>query len=500
MPPTPPVEPLTPPPAQLPPAPPASADTRVVFTAGEPPTVLTRMIGEDANTFELHVLAVLLRNPAFVDQVAAVLCVDACPEQTRYPSNEPWNDFTTQAINALYTCVLRHREIRDKGRNGMSRDFAEIILKQVSMDPRGPIDPSEIEAALAVFDQAMGLDINEATQIVRLGFIYWLRRRRMTRVMNGQTSRSSWDPAKLTELLAVHKKVIDQLLVLDQEAFVAFDQVQEPPPVDLIPSALRACDLSLGGGFGRREFSLIIAPSGGGKTAFATQLAASFGLQGHKVLFITTEQPPSELLPRIASNRCGILFEKVRQGIQRDNLTAKEYERYEKLRASLARNLYFADWSRDRSRSIRANLQAEIDRFIAANQRLDVLLFDWIGGALGARTGGDQHALRLAFQDTGDALADMAREFGAVVIGFGQAAIGTTRCKKKIDQDDIAECKSLGRAATNVIGISALREETDDDGPNYAKVQYLFVSKARKSAGGCHRFRRDFEFQRLADI
>ena len=458
------------------------------------------MIGEDVKTFELHVLAVLLRNPAFVDQVASVLCVDACPEQTRYPTNEPWNDFVTDAINALYACILRHSEIRDKGRDGIGRNFAEIILKQVSMDPRGAIDPTEIDAVLAVFDEAMDLELDEATQIVRLGFVYWLQRRRMNLVMSGQTSRSSWNPATVSELWAIHKKAIDQLLVQDQDAFVAFDQVQEPPPVDLIPSGLRACDLSLGGGFGRGEFSLIIAPSGGGKTTFATQLAGSFGLQGQKVLFITTEQPPSELLPRIASNRCGILFDKVRQGIQRDKLKAEEYERYEKLRASLGRNLFFADWSRDRSRSIRTDLREEIGRFIAVHHRLDVLIFDWIGGALGALSGRDQHALRLAFQDTGDALGDMAREFGAVVIGFGQAAMGTTRCKKRIDQDDIAECKSLGRSATNVIGISALREETDDDGPNYAKVQYLFVSKARKSAGGCNRFRRAFEYQRLADI
>ncbi len=374
------------------------------------------------------------------------------------------------------------------------------MLTQIALSLHGSIGPSEIPEALAAFDEALGLDIDESTQIVRLGFVYWLRKRRMERVIRAETAMPSWDPNKITNALAVHNKAIDTLLAGGDEAFVAFDKITEPPAVELIPSGLRACDDSLDGGFGKGEFSLVIAPSGGGKTTFGTQLAATFALRKHKVLYITTEQPPSELLPRIASNVGNIPFNKVRKGVHRDKLLPGEYERYEKLRGALGANLNFANWGKDRSRSIRADLRAEVERFIAQHGRIDVLIFDWIGGALGTLSGKDQHALRLAFQDTGDALGTIARDLGIVVIGFGQAALGSTRGKKHIDQDDIAECKSMGRSATNVIGISAIREQTDDDGPNFARVQYLFVSKARKSAGGIRRFRREFEYQRLADL
>jgi hypothetical protein len=339
--------------------------------------------------------------------------------------------------------VLKHREI-NQSVSGLSRSLAESMLNQLAQDPRGAIAPSEIPDALAAFDEAMALNMDESAQIVRLGFIYWLRKRRMTLVITTQTAAAGWNPVKITETLAVHTKVIDQLLVADEHAFVAFDQIVEPPAVELIPSGLRACDDSLDGGFGKGEFSLIIAPSGGGKTAFGTQLAASFGLRSHKVLFITTEQPPEELLPRIVSNICRIPFNWVRLGMERSILSSEEWERYEKLRRTLGVNLRFADWRQNRSRSIRADLRAEVERFVAAHGDLDVLIFDWIGRALGAQAGKDQHALRLAYQDTGDALGDLARELGIIVIGFSQAAMGTARGKKRIDQDDIAECKRPG--------------------------------------------------------
>ncbi len=478
-----------------------SLPERISLRSDQPPDFIRRMIDQETECFEQHVLATLFGNAAFAEQIGHLLCIDPCTEKTRYPVVKPWQDFMRPIPNALYRCVRKYREAKLDVGAQPNRELVATILKQIAMEPHGVIGPDDVHDALTVFDQIMALDTYQATEMVRVGCIYWLRKRRAFLVIQNETAMNpSWDPGKISQTLAVHNKLIDDLLVGTEGPFVAFDQIAEPPRVELIPSGLRACDDSLGGGFGKGEFTLVIAPSGGGKTTFGCQLAATFGLQGNKVLFITTEQPPSDLQPRIVSNVCGIPCSRLRGGLQQSALSLDERGRYEKICVSLGANLHFADWSKSRSRSIQTDLRAEVERFVAKHGRVDVVIFDWIGGALGPGLGKDQHALRLAFQDTGDALAAIARELGVVVIGFGQAAIGSTRGKKRIDQDDIAECKSLGRSATNVIGISALRDETDDDGPSYSQIQYLFVSKARKSAGGCRRFRRQFELQRLADV
>ena len=478
---------------------PSPLTRRIPLRPDVPPDYIRHMADVEGRKFESYVLALLVRNPVFVDQVIDLLCIDPCVLPTRFPTNNRWDDFQTDEINALYTCVRKHRLANPTGGN-FTRSVVGTMLSQLVTELYSIITHEEIPAVLAFYDAAIAIDPEEAFEVVRDGFIYWLRKRRMFLVMRKACAVTSWDASKIHEALAVHTKLIDQLLETDEEAFVAFDKIVEPPPVELIPSGLRACDDSLGGGFGKGEFSLVVAPSGSGKTTFGCQLAGTFGLRGFKVLFITTEQPPDELQPRIVSNLCGIRFDRIRGGLQRSTLSLEERNRYEKICGSLGANLHFADWSKNRSRSIRTDLRAEVERFVTLNGRVDVVIFDWIGRALGPGVGKDQHALRLAFQETGDALADIARESKIVVIGFAQAAIGSTRGKKRIEQEDIAECKSLGRSATNVIGISALRDEADDDGSNFSPIQYLSVSKARKSAGGLRRFRRQFEFQRLADV
>lgn len=462
----------------------STVETRPIYEA---------IIDNDSDTFEEWVLATAIHNPAFFDQISNVLCRD-------HTTREFKDDFRQPIDNGIWQALVDHHA-QFPGVNApiISVEVAHALLLRLANDPR-IIALSDVGDATEKVARLLTLNIAQFEPVVRKGLAYWLRKVRISSAVKEGMNLDGWNPSNLLESLELEMKQIDRVLTDDAQAFVAFDKVKEPPAVKLFPTGLRALDLSLGGGLGQGEWSLVIAPSGSGKTALATQLGANFGIRSQKTLLITTEQPPSELLLRIVSNICNIPFDRIRAGIERARLMPEEEERYKRMKPILGKNLFFADWSKDRSRSIRADLRAEVERFIAAHGHLDVLIFDWIGGALGALFGKDQHELRLAFQDTGDALADMAREFNAVVIGFAQAAIGTTRGKMCIEQCDIAECKSLGRSATNVVGISALRDTTNDDGPNFARVQYLYVSKARKSAGGLRRVVCQFEFQRFADL
>lgn len=98
--------------------------------------------------------------------------------------------------------------------------------------------------------------------------------------------------------------------------------------------------------------------------------------------------------PDIVSNVCGIPFERLRGEISEAKLTPTELERYHKLMSALGPHLHFANWGKDRSRSIRGDLRTEIERFSALRGGIDVLIFDWIGAARRNATGGRRRATR----------------------------------------------------------------------------------------------------------
>ena len=479
------------------PPPPPPDESSIHLTEGEPHALIKDMIDANPREFEARVLACLLGRPDFLALVLPVLCVN--PKPDKFTVDDNWqDDFTQYEFNALFRCLRKHFEIAGGKCEGISRDFVRSALTHGAKNLED-ISEDEITGALEDYDTIRGLDLNESMSMVEQGFIHWLQKRRMTVCFAETTAGDTWSSGPVIDALQLQLAPVKALAQPPGERFQAFGSAPPPEPTNVIKSGFRACDESLGG-FAKQELTLAIAPSGGGKTVLGTQLAGAFAQKGYKVLFITTEQPPHELEPRIVSNFCNILFSRIKAGVVERALQPEELKRYQRLREVLAANLHFADWGRDRSRSIAADLNAEIKAFIKSHGRLDVLIFDYIGGALGAIHGNDQHALRMTMQSTGETLADLARQHHLVVIACAQAGIASSRNKKRIGQEDIAECKGLGRAATNVIGISALPDTSDEEGSSYAAIQYLHVSKARKSAGGCRSFIRDFQYQRLKDL
>lgn len=476
--------------------PPPPDQSAVTLRDVEPHEVIKHMIDSSDQAFEDRVLACALNRSDFLALVRPVLCVNPQPERQK---EDDWqDDFAEWECAALFRCIRKHFEATLGNGSRMTREFLRSALEQ-GVSRVQEISEDEIPSTLERFDAIDALDLPESWSMVEQGFIYWLEKTRTTRFITSNTASDGWSPARLTEGLQAQLEPVRNLAQPPEGRFQAFGEAPPPEPTEIIKSGLRACDESIGG-FAKEELTLVIAPSGGGKTVLATQFAGAFARKEYKVLFITTEQPPHELTPRIVSNQCNIPFSRIKGGVNEQELQPDEHKRYRQLFEILSANLHFANWGKDRSRSISNDLDGEVREFVKLHGRLDVVIFDYIGGALGEIHGHDQHALRMAMLRTGDALADLSRKHKLVVIACAQAGITSSRGKRRIGQEDIAECKGLGRAATNVIGLSALLDTSDEDGSSYASTQYLNVSKARKSAGGCRRLVRDFGFQRYRDV
>ena len=75
--------------------------------------------------------------------------------------------------------------------------------------------------------------------------------------------------------------------------------------------------------------------------------------------------------------------------------------------------------------------------------------------------------------------------------------------RRRVDASVMAECKQMGRAMTNVIGISAMLEkesEEDTDALIFSDKQWFYVSKSRKGLTKAISIRRNFKYQRFDDI
>ena len=70
--------------------------------------------------------------------------------------------------------------------------------------------------------------------------------------------------------------------------------------LEYIPSGINILDEYMGGGAVRKQFSIVSANSGGGKSVFLSNLANNYALQGLNVVYVSLELPPEMVFLRQA--------------------------------------------------------------------------------------------------------------------------------------------------------------------------------------------------------
>lgn len=437
-----------------------------------------------------------LQDQAFFTLVNRVLCKN--PQSAEFI-----NDFQDLLANAIFTVLTKYMSCfaaPGSEFKPMDTTTARVLLNTLIDEQL--LLTSEVDPAVELFVECMQMDVGQISTIARNGFGHWLKKRRMKWMVDHQTQAEDWDPHQLTEDI---QRSLEALNITGEPKKYgrSFDSGFDVKDFDVerYSSGLRSLDKALGGGFGRKEFTLFIAGTGAGKTVMACQLGLQFALQGKKGVIITTEQPHDQLVVRIASNYCNVPFEQIKDGLKEERLSADQMPKYAEMRIAIGQRLFFENWLEDRSKSIITDLDNYIRGFIGEHEKIDFLILDWIGGALGSMNHTDVAAIRHTYQFTADKLSDLAIAHNIPTIGFAQAHPQQAANKRNIDSTMMSECKSMGRNATNIIGISALidNERSDENVPIYQTDQFFWVSKARKSSGGQVRFRRRFAFQRIEE-
>lgn len=257
--------------------------------------------------------------------------------------------------------------------------------------------------------------------------------------------------------------------------------------------ALNHC---LGGGVGKKEHILFAGATGAGKTVFACQLAANLACQGKKVCYVTTEQPANELVPRIVSalsafSTAKIPFDIVKDGLVRERLTDQQNKQLNRSLEALSGNLGFEEWlggGLDVS-----DLEASVRKFKQRYGGIDVLILDWIGGALASGVM-DPQAKRQCYIDAARKMKDLAYRYNMGTISMAQAGAEGVNVRH-VTERHLAESKTLHREAVAAFGISALRESRDGADNSYSDAQYLYCFKSRKARGMTVNLTRHFDYQ-----
>jgi hypothetical protein len=496
------------------------------------PKELEVYIDKNKEWFEKAILAVCRNDMQSFKKFKLVLCLKSGTK------DKHTDDFENTYNNILYEVI--------KSYNSLFEGAGEKVFKPVAVNQlrifltekasKGEsVMLSEVEELVSYFENSIAnleCDSN-IVYLVNTGITYYLKTVRAKKIINS----ASLLGVNLDDLSLLCDKDVELINSLDNGSKILKDvpdriklsEIDEfDDPNKIIVEALD-CDIprlnEAISSFRKGHAYLFIGGTGSGKTIIACQLACAFSYSNNAFgLYISTEQKHDELYRRIISSRCSIPHRSISQGIFKDKLTAGEKIRYLEFRQKVmllnSGSAQFINWGNFQKQAdinfIR-KIEDEIDTYEAdAGRKVDYVILDWIGGALGSMAeAGDK--TRHIYQAAADALEELCRKRNFVAIAFAQAVPSSVN-KVKIDSMDLSECKTMGRNYSAIVGISSLYSEEYarqldqdkskkrkdhrggidlEDAATYAIKQFLFISKSRFAEAKAIPVKREYEYQRI---
>ncbi len=459
------------------------------------PPKVENLIDDDIDWYERHLLAGCFQVPHFVAKYQSVICV--------HPGglDKQQEDFSNPVDNVLYRIAREYRVAAPTAADALPIAYVQAAVKLL-------IGSGDIPDTFQPLVQQRYSDVSLVpfvgmAELIEAGVGYWLSKRRTQKVV----SRFAVDNKGWTanDVVAEIWRGIDAVKhVSGRDGYHKFGAglSGNEPVVERLATGIATLDHALHGGLAVGQMALVIAPQGAGKTVIATQFAGEFAAGGHSGILISTEETAAELQLRILAQRCDIPFTQLKDGFRREVLNSEQRAAVENLIGRLKTRLIIHDWQEGHAKSIVADLRNELRSYVQREgHKPKWIIFDWIGGGMGQLSTQQLNVYRHIFQATADELVRIARDESIAVIALAQANVVQARNNPRIDSSCLAECKSLGRGATLIMGISALQysvaESEMGSTPTYRDKQYIFISKARKGLSTSVPVRRNFIYQRF---
>lgn len=482
--------------------------------------MLLRQLNVNPTGIERWILLGVLRSGRFYRTVRNKLC-------PRQPDGRLRQDLITPRYNALYRAADQYWRLLDRASLAQDMDAPRHLLETFLQDDLelGRLEADEHALLIEEFNTFFYAAARVAPELIQAldgPLKVWLDMRMATMAVNaahsdGQTRRLSM--RNLEETISTYRraasmeesKVVKPAAMLDgRKTFFR-----------RISSGLSDLDDKMGGGFGRGEASLVAGANGSGKTVLGCQLTVEFARQGLNVGYVSTEQTPLDLTYRMLSNYSGVEFKHFTnraemrelsraEAVELDNLPGlfqTDPEAIEGLlgfREQIVPHVEFMDWSGGAAPIVQDAFDPAMDAMAQSlGAPIDVVVFDWIGGAM--ERGKDKEHLRHYYYDAVNYLVNYAKSHPRVaVIIMAQIDKAKAEGKSAIKMTHLAECKAMSDNVSTFIGISSLNNKLkDDDGMLMEEprmTQVLNVDKARYGPKGSVPVARLFARQKFGQI
>lgn len=461
-----------------------------------------QLFNSDPERYEQYILAAVDKDATMFSAMGSVLCINAA---TGYSQN----DFEFPLHWAIYRAIVKWKNLR----LSMGKEFEEPLpdkgmetqLLLLSREAYPCIDPENIPEAIRIYTTIRDeITVEDAVTNIAGSWKQWLQIRKLQVQAADIRRRMIYNPDDIVaEISSAHQK-ISEAGMADEFHSPDCDLIMSGELLDIerfqFGNRLSELNRVLGGGLGRREHVIFVAPSGGGKTTIACQIAAEMAAQGNQTLFISTEQPDTELYPRIisANSKVPIPFSMIKDGGNSYKLLDEQQK--SSMKACIQQiqdTLHFSNWI-GTGRNVIADMEAVVKKFIDKFGTIDVLVFDWYGSALGNSIAPEMK--RELYMDAAWIIKQLSEKYNMACVSTAMAGRSGEN-KKFISESDIAECKQLHRNADAAFGISALQDRDtggdDDSKKTYLDAQWLNCFKARKGVGTRSRIYREFAYQRF---
>lgn len=484
-------------------------------------SLIEGIVKDNPEKYERLLLAYLNTDSLFYGTLFPVLC--------RSPKGKiVINHFSVPAHYSLYKAITYWKTILDEAGLDFNTPLTEStlrdILNELSKDISSGVTDTDFDEIISAFNEVNQYSLNDIVPIVGSTWKEWLRERN-AKVWGKKLSKSS-----SSEVIEEYKDSDNNISSagmddLSSEFYFDIDDNQEVIERINLGSTFSHLSYCLGGGLGRKEHIIFCAPTGGGKTVMACQIAGTLAKLNNStkeskrsyILYITTEQPPSELIPRIVSccatkDDITVPFDLIKDGGDvRSKLNSSQIQAISELNESLRPYLFFEDWGSgvNVGASVTGMIEGTIQKYLKkTNGKLNVVILDWLGAALGDGIE-DTGLLRLRYIKAAECMYRVAKKYNLACISFVQTSVDAVKNRKaRIGPEDLAECKTVHYQATAAFGISALtppkakgdaEKEDNTSSASYLDDQVINCFKSRKAKGMWWGVKREFQFQRFAE-
>lgn len=482
--------------------------------------MLLRQLNVNPTGIERWILLGILRSGNFYRMVRNKLC----PRQT---DGRLRQDFITPRYNALYKVADQYWRLLDRASLAQDMDAPRHLLETLLQDDLelGRLDAEEHALLIEEFDKFFYPTPKVAPEMLQAlqgPLKVWLDMRMATMAVNaahldGQTRRLSI--RNLDETISSYRRAasMEESKVVKPGAMLDGRKVF----YRRVSTGLDDLDEKMGGGFGRGEAALVAGANGAGKTVLGCQFTVEFAKQGLNVGYFSTEQTPLDLTYRMLSNYSGVEFKHFTNRAEMRELSRAEAVELENLpalfqtdpdalaglegfRLNVVPRVEFMDWSGGAAPIVQDAFDPAMDAMAQSlGAPLDVVIFDWIGGAM--ERGKDKEHLRHYYYDAVNYLVNYAKSHPRLaIIIMAQIDKAKAEGKPFIKMTHLAECKAMSDNVSTFIGISSVTDKKPDSEGMMMEdpraLQVLNVDKARYGPKGGVKVLRMFARQKFGQV